>query len=150
MGTTNLFFFFFYSWLHQHSATMLGHLTQFKYLTREPVYQEQALTLVKVFPAGSERPFSICCSSHTDWNDPQTESQGHGSKIFYAGSQVTGLKTRNPSRNRRKQQHAKNNNPLSISPLRKRIWITSHKERRGRFGRGMRPFWGRHGMKLNK
>lgn len=146
---TTFFFFFFFSRLHQHSATTLDHLTQFRYLTREPVYQEQALTLVKDFPTGSERPFqfvAVPTPSETTLKldhrltDPRFSMQVLRSPVSNAL----------PFPNQRKQQHAQNNDPLSISSFRKRIWITSHKEGQGSFGEGMRPFRGRHGMKLNK
>lgn len=101
----------FHPWLHQHSATMLGHLAQFTYLTRDPVYQEQAPTLVRVFfPKRVLRgPFSICCGSHTFSNNPLTESQIQDFSMWFSGHQPETLYPSLP------QARENNNKPRTMT-----------------------------------
>lgn len=115
--------------LHQHSTTRLGHLTQFTYLTTDPVYQEQAQTLVKVFPAGPGSSFWILCSSHTDWI-PKLRSTDSG--CFYASSRVSSLSTPPYPR-------GENNKLKTMPPLR----VSLSEERIGMDGAVLEREWGR-------
>lgn len=97
-------------------------------LSRDPVYQAQALTLVKVFPEGPESPFSLHCSSHTYWNKPLTEdSQIHRFRTFLCEFSGHQPQTLYPSLPQRKQQQAKNNASIKGLFLEERIGVASHK-----------------------
>lgn len=76
---------------------------------KRPRISRTALTLVKVFPAGPENPFSIRFSSHTYSNNSQAESQIHRFRTFlfkFSGPQPQTLYS---SSSKRKQQQVKNN-----------------------------------------
>lgn len=133
MMGTKLGHYFDCPWLHQHSATMLGHLTQFRYLTSNPVYQAQALTLVRVF----QRAFQFAAVPTPTETTLKQNHRSTDSGLFYASSQVTSLKLSTPPYPRENNNKLKTMRPLRVSLFGERIGVASHKGGQGSFGEGM-------------
>lgn len=136
MGT-KLGHYFDCPWLHQHSATMLGHLAQFRYLTSDPVYQAQALTLVRVFQQALRAPFEFAAVPTPTETSLKQNPRSTDSGLFYESSQVTSLKLSTPPYPRENNNKLKTMHPLRVSLFGERIGVASHKRGQGSFGEGM-------------
>lgn len=136
-------------WLHQHSAPILGHIAEFRYLTRACISCTSLCNCRGFSSQPREPPFQ---SAAVPTPTETTLTQNHrfpDSGLFYASSQVTRLKLETPPYPRENNNKLKTMSPLSV--FGGEDW-GSQPQRGGRgiFGEGMGPFWGRHGMKLNK
>ncbi len=91
---------------------MLGHLTQFRYLTRAPVYH-----LSRFFQQGLRAPFQFAAVPTPTETTLKQNHRSTDSGLFYASSQVTSLTLSTPPYPR------ENNNKLkTMCPLRDLFW----------------------------
>lgn len=131
-------------WLHQHSVPMLGHITQSRYLTRAHTSSTCLNNCQGFFSQPWEPPFNLLQFPHL-LKQPLNRITDPDSGLFCVSSQVTRLKLSTPPYPRENNNKLKTMSPLSV--FGERMGIANHK---GGTGQGMGPFWGRHGMKLNK
>lgn len=124
------------SWLHQHSETILGHITQFRYLTRACI----SSTSLNNCQKKQEKQPALRAPFHFTAVPTPTEAtltQNHRSPdsgLFYASSQVTRLKLSTPPYPRENNKKLKTMSPLSV--LGERIGVANHKGGTGQFWRG--------------
>ena len=109
--------------LHQHSASMPGHLTQFRYLTRAPVYQAQARTLVRgVSKRALRAPFQFAVVPTPTETALKQNHRSTDSGLFYASSQVTSLRLSTPPHPRENNNKLKTMHPLRVSLFGEEDW----------------------------